>query len=478
MVLPIFFVYECLLFQFRKMGAKCIKAISDARGKLKNDRDLDLSDFHAFLSFTSTRLNPEEMELLMKSHCKDDKIYSFMDMMDKIRGGLTKSREKLVSMAYKRLDKEGSGEVRLERVREMYNATVAPDVMLDKCTPAEALEAYMEKSFGQLELVTPADFREYYTLHYGDLPEEPRFELRMLKDYKVAPDGYDIDNAMNKVKLIVYKGRIRSRTFIMQHDKLKHRLVTETQLASAIDLTKIVLSVREMKAICDNYRVPEDPLNRVCWTAFCDEIDTVFTYKEMEKTPTRNVPRVPPLPGLAPTRFMVGCKVLAGNKEKRCNDILREIRRICFERRLCTQPFFEDFAHGKMSCNVVGHVTYAQFGAALNSEAGLRILPADLEILQEKYDDLNNGMCNYFAFSNEIDPFSKANSVKPKPESPPKSPYPRMKSPPWHYPVPGDPGWKMAPSLMGGDKSPLMPDSPRPGSPNTGMHFEPRGLKD
>jgi hypothetical protein len=184
------------------------------------------------------------------------------------------------------------------------------------------------------------------------------------------------------------------------------------------------------------------------------------------------VPRVPPLPGLAPTRFMVGCKVLVGDKEKRCREILREIKRICFERRLCTQPFFEDFAHGKMSCNVVGHVTYAQFGAALNSEAGLRILPADLEILQEKYDDLNNGMCNYFAFSNEIDPFSPANSIKPEPAPPPVCPYPRVKSPPWHYPVPGDPGWKIDPSLLGGDKQPLMQGSPRPGSPNTRLDFE------
>ncbi|BBM97238.1 hypothetical protein MPTK1_1g04120 [Marchantia polymorpha subsp. ruderalis] len=463
MVLPIFFVYECLLFQFRKMGAKCIKALNTARAKLKG-RNLDIADFKEFLSYTNTRLNPEEMTLLMKTHCPDDKCFSFMDMMEKIRGTWKKHRERLVNFAFKKLDKEGSGKVSIDRVKEMYNAAVHPDVMCDRITKEEALQEYLDKSFAELDSVSQADFLEYYLLHYGDMVCETAFELRMMKDYKVQHDEYDVDNAINKVKLIVYKGRIRSREFIKQHDPLRHRLISDTQFARAIDLTKIVLDTREVKAICDNYRMPDEPLLRVCWTAFCDEIDTVFTYKEMEKTPLRNVPPIPPLPGLAPTRFMVGCKNLGLSKEQRVNFILKDIKKICYDRRLCTQPFFEDFAHGKMSCNVVGHVTYAQFGAALNSEAGLRILPADLKLLQEKYDDLNNGMCNYFAFSNEIDPFAPANQKKGPPPEPPRSPYPRMPEPPYHDPVPGNPDWKIEPHLLGGDKKPLMkrPKSPRP----------------
>ncbi|KAL3701784.1 hypothetical protein R1sor_019806 [Riccia sorocarpa] len=455
MVLPIFFVYECLLFQFRKQGARCIKALHIARSKLKGG-NLDLQDFRDFLGLTGTRLNPEEMHLLMQNHCPDQQNFTFADMMDKIRGT------------------EGRRSVKIDRVKQMYNVAVQPDVMCDRCTKQDAMEAYLDRSFRELDGdVTEDDFLEYYLLHHGDLVSEEDFELRMMKDYKAIcnpvnhqaqHDEYEVDHAINKVKLIVYKGRIRSREFMKQHDPLKHGLMSDTQFARALDLTKVVLIPREVKAICDNYRMPDEPLRRVCWTAFCDEIDTVFTYKEMEKTPWRNVPPIPDLPGLAPTRFMVGCKNLGQSKEQRVNQILRDIKKICHDRRLCTQPFFEDFAHGKMSCNVVGHVTYAQFGAALNSEAGLRILPEDLRLLQEKYDDLNNGMCNYFAFSNEIDPFAPINQQK-KPPSPPQAcPYPRMNEPPYHDPVPGDPGWKIEPNLLGGDKKPLMnrPRSPRP----------------
>jgi hypothetical protein len=106
---------------------------------------------------------------------------------------------------------------------------------------------------------------------------------------QVAPDNVEVEDVENKVKSIVYKNRIRSREFMRDFDKLRGRLISETQFASALDNAAVELTPREVRALCDNYRVPEDPQSRVCWTAFCDEIDTVFTFKELEKTPWREV---------------------------------------------------------------------------------------------------------------------------------------------------------------------------------------------
>jgi hypothetical protein len=36
--------------------------------------------------------------------------------------------------------------------------------------------------------------------------------------------------------------------------------------------------------------------------AFCDEMDRVFTEKELEKTPLKEVPATPGIPGLLPDR--------------------------------------------------------------------------------------------------------------------------------------------------------------------------------
>jgi hypothetical protein len=66
-------------------------------------------------------------------------------------------------------------------------------------------------------------------------------------------------------------------------------LIIDELFAAALDNSKLIINKQEMKAIIDNYRMNDDPMRRTCWTAFCDEIDTVYTLKELEKTPLRNV---------------------------------------------------------------------------------------------------------------------------------------------------------------------------------------------
>lgn len=87
----------------------------------------------------------------------------------------------------------------------------------------------------------------------------------------------------------VYKNRNRIREFFRDYDPLRHRLILDSQFAAAIDNSKLVVTPLELRAVCDQYCMNDDPQLLVCWTAFCDEIDTVYTLKELEKTPLREV---------------------------------------------------------------------------------------------------------------------------------------------------------------------------------------------
>ncbi|KAJ7556538.1 hypothetical protein O6H91_05G087900 [Diphasiastrum complanatum] len=230
---------------------------------------------------------------------------------------------------------------------------------------------------------------------------------------QVQADGFDVDDAENKVKLIVYKNRIRIREFFRGFDKLRLRLITDTQFAAGLDNANVKLSPRELKALMDEYRVPKDPEFRVCYTAFCDEIDTVFTCKELEKMPWKEVPPVPHIPGLAPERFHMGITYLGPEKEEMIKDLLDNLRKECKAKRISVKGFFEDAAHNKNSSKSVGHVTKQQFSQALSSKAGLKIRPDDLSLLVEKFDENYSGMVNYVAFSSEIDPFEEIQNIAP-----------------------------------------------------------------
>lgn len=107
--------------------------------------------------------------------------------------------------------------------------------------------------------------------------------------WQIRIDGFNVDIALNNIKVQVYKNRNRIREFFRDYDPLRHRLILMEQFAASIDNSKLVVLPRDIKAICDQYCMNDDPQYLVCWTAFCDEIDTVYTLKELEKTPLREV---------------------------------------------------------------------------------------------------------------------------------------------------------------------------------------------
>ncbi|KAH7425643.1 hypothetical protein KP509_11G063900 [Ceratopteris richardii] len=420
MVLPLFFVLERVRDHLIQTGAKSIEEISKAKKKLDGDKHLSKEDFTQFVSVLKLPVNQEEISELVKTYescCK--KHIRFLDFLWGLREKLNDFRETLVRKAFKKLDQHRDGHVTLDRLREVYNAKCHPAVMLERCDVHKVTEAFLAASFGNLDRTTVHDVLEYYALISSTITSDDRFEVVIMKHWKVAPDNIEVDDVINKVKLVVYKERIRSREFMRDFDPLRGRLITEDQFASALDNSAVELSPRQVRALCDNYRVPEDPQNRVCWTAFCDEIDTVFTFKELEKTPWREPPPVPDLRGLAPERFEHGIVDLGPEREAKATAIVERVRAQCLQRRISTRGIFDDFASNRNSSKAVGHVTKQQFLQALASKVGIRLTADDADLLALKFDDLGNGMVNYVAFSVEVDPFIPHNPPPPHPVFPP-----------------------------------------------------------
>ena len=85
--------------------------------------------------------------------------------------------------------------------------------------------------------------------------------------------------------------------------------------------------------------------------------------------------------------------------------LTRYISRKCYTKRILVKPFFDDAAKNQNSSLRVGHVTVQQFKQVIITNLGLNELSTEeLDVVIEKFDDYNDKMVNYLAFSNTVDP--------------------------------------------------------------------------
>jgi hypothetical protein len=80
------------------------------------------------------------------------------------------------------------GYVTQDRIKETYNAKCHPAVMLERFNVHQVTDAFLAASFGNLEHITVHDFLEYYALTSSTIPCDKRFEVLLMKHWKVL--GY------------------------------------------------------------------------------------------------------------------------------------------------------------------------------------------------------------------------------------------------------------------------------------------------
>lgn len=99
---------------------------------------------------------------------------------------------------------------------------------------------------------------------------------------------------MRKIQAQVTLKRIRIKEFFLDFDNLRKNIVTGDQFKRVLATLGLVLTDNEFNEIHNVYNV--DGVNsrekRIKWMDFCEDIDTVFTLKGLDKNPLQKVPQI------------------------------------------------------------------------------------------------------------------------------------------------------------------------------------------
>ncbi|XP_050306314.1 uncharacterized protein LOC126743325 [Anthonomus grandis grandis] len=248
----------------------------------------------------------------------------------------------------------------------------------------------------------------------AELPKLPRPEIGKIMAAKLfgkqtifhpaLEDPKKIEHILTTVSMIqehVLRNRLRVETFFKHFDLLNSGRITVDQFHRGLDALalsgkqRFFLSLPDVQAVINQYRDPCDP-TRVCWKTFEDDIDHIFTVKELEKHPDLKV-ELPRSEELEATK-LGGKNWQSVNTEHRnlCEDAVYKVKQKIIHRRILLKPMFKDFdKHNN------GHVSRSQMRQALNSN-GILLSDDELFALEERFK--NDMGFNYVWFLREVEP--------------------------------------------------------------------------
>jgi len=153
--------------------------------KAVRDFKIDIPDDYIDVIFSAFDLNR-------------DGTIDYDEFLRIIRGDLTPPRLALVKKAYNKLDKDGSGVVDIDDIRDVYNTSRHPDVISGKKTSDQILVEFLEtfemhhniQNNGRSDgTVTLDEFIEYYTNVSASLDNDEYFAIMMNNSWNLSGDA-------------------------------------------------------------------------------------------------------------------------------------------------------------------------------------------------------------------------------------------------------------------------------------------------
>ena len=145
----------------------------------------------------------------------------------------------------------------------------------------------------------------------------------------------DVTELMQKVKDCVMRSRTRLTEFMQDHDPLRKGTIDATKFRTTLYAQKIQLTTEEYQKLEDYYRCPLDA-TKIRYCDFVEDIDAIFTAKDLEKDPTKTLSQYKAPSILDPKN------VLSDEEEQELETCLRRIGVDVKHRRLLIKPFFQD----------------------------------------------------------------------------------------------------------------------------------------
>jgi len=159
---------------FRKM---------DERG----DRRLDVDDFRWGLLDFGIQVSPEEAQEVL-NHFDSDKNGSvdFQEFLRSLKGDLNERRLECVRKAYSILDVNGDGQVKLDDIAKIYDASKHPEVMSGSKSERDLYIEFMSLWDTQEKdgIITFDEFCQYYSDISASVESDEEFEIIMQNAWK------------------------------------------------------------------------------------------------------------------------------------------------------------------------------------------------------------------------------------------------------------------------------------------------------
>ena len=329
-----------------------------------------------------------EGTLVEWNRASEDVRNSLEEVMARMRSKATQ-RRLLAKPVFQDFDRHNNGHVTKQQFRQSLAVLhLAADEI-----ETLAIEARYSDKIGFNYIKFLADLVPQYQ-------EAPKYkehiqELIAVNSNKKPPEidaESDFSLLMTKVKAIVARRRMRLYEFMKDYDKLKTGRVLEANFARALDLSGLGLKESEMTMLTQAYRSPLHP-GFVDYSMFCEEIETIFTLKHLEKQPL-----------VTPNQFKPPVEweqnTLAKEKEAIFDTAMMVLAEHVRKTSLQLFPLFEDYdrVHN-------GNVTRLQFHRVLTElDMGSLLSAQEIEVIFSQFKVHMGGRddMNYIPFCHRV----------------------------------------------------------------------------
>ncbi|XP_046829104.1 uncharacterized protein LOC124428730 [Vespa crabro] len=273
-------------------------------------------------------------------------------------------------------------------------------------------QEYMEKH-GMLDLAGKLLDQFPGRVITAELPKLPRPEIGKVDPSRVfgkqivfhpvmkqQKEQMSLMEVIRRIQRHIFEHRIRICEFFKDFDPLNDGRITVSQFRRGLDalqvssLGRLYIAETNIYALITFYKDPNDP-DRVCWKTFEDDINQVFTVKELEKLPTLKVVSPPKEIEELGKRGATDWQCEKKSIRELCEDTLQKVRHRVEERRILLKQFFKNYDK-----NNLGHVTRAQMRQVLTTATVLLSSEEEFALEQRYNDDLG---FDYYRFLMELE---------------------------------------------------------------------------
>ena len=194
------------------------------RFKIMDDdgnKTLSMGEFKKALKELKLNLSEVDLRALFEHFDADgNESIDFEEFVQGIRDPLSERRLRLVYMAFKVIDKDGSGVVDAREIATMYDASKHPDVLAGRKKPMDVMKEFLETfDVGGVKdgMVTKQEFVNYYTNLGASIDNDDYFELMIRNAWHLSGGEGWCANSSN-MRVLVTNSKGIERTIEIQND--------------------------------------------------------------------------------------------------------------------------------------------------------------------------------------------------------------------------------------------------------------------